>query len=215
MLRYTAADLPEGSPAPVQTIDVDAGEARYHLDLQWSQHRYTGEAATDDVQPHEELKLCVRRIAGLETLSSEPGVLEMSDLKSIYLGDDGGLIHADAGESTPSTPVAYPFASVTPSTNLGLYFEVYQLMLGADDQVHFTVEYEVERNAGRGKNKQTSASTSYSGDSRRAQESIALDLSEYGEQGSLAIRVTVTDDISKQTVTRVIQFDLAEALEAR
>ncbi len=207
MLRYTAVDLPKGSPAPVQTFDVIAGDSTYHLSMQWSQHRYS-DTATGEVEPHEELKLGMQHIQDLGALSSMNDVLEMSDLKPVYLSEDNGVFLAETDEGSSAAPPAYPFMTITQDTQLGLYFELYHLAFGSDDQTHFTVEYEVERDARRTRKKQTSASSSYTTETRTAKEYIALDLGEYGDRGTLDIRVTVTDDVTKQSVTREISFNL-------
>lgn len=211
MLRYTAVDLPKGSPAPVQTFDVVSDDTTYHLSMQWSQHRYSTDTASGEVEPHEELKLGMQHLKNLGALSSENGVLEMSDLKPVYLGEDNSYFLAETDGNGPAIPPAYPFLTITQDTQLGLYFELYELAFGPDDKTHFTVSYQIERDARRTRKKQTSASSSYTTETRVAKEYIALDLGEFGDRGTLNIRVTVTDDVTKQSVSREISFNLTGA----
>ncbi len=207
-IRYSAADLPVGSPAPIQSFDVEPVEDTFHLSMQWGQHHLLDDHQSGDIQRGEEYKLGIQHINGLAALNNDESALEMSDLKPVYLNEDGGVFMAETDSS--SAPAAYPFATITPETTLGLYFEVYHLAFDADDQTHFTVEYEVVRDAEkRGGRKLTSASTKYTNSTRTAREYIAIDLSDYGDKGALDIRVTVEDDVTGQQVERVIQFELA------
>ena len=212
LLRYAASDLPQGSPAPVQALDIEGVHDQYHLSVQWGQYRLLENTENGEVAAGEEFKLGVQRINGLGALSNDESRLEMSDLKPVYLDDDGGIFLAEAeGENGPA---AYPFTTITAQTNLGLYFEIYHLAFGDDDQAHFTVEYEVIRDASRrNARKLTSASTPYTSDERTAKEYIALDLSEYGDRGSVDIRLTVTDDVTDRQVERTISFNLASVRE--
>ena len=211
-LRYAASDLPQGSPAPVQAIEVDGGRDQYHLSVQWGQYHLLENSENGEVTAGEEFKLGVQRISGLNALSNDESRLEMSDLKPVYLDDDGGIFFVEAGDE--NGPAAYPFMTITAETNLGLYFEVYHLAFGDDDQAHFTVEYEVIRDATqRNERKLTSASTPYTSDKRTAKEYIALDLSEYGDRGSVDIRLTITDDVTGRQAERTISFNLASVRE--
>ena len=208
-LRYAAADLPIGAPAPVQSFEVDAPESSYHLSMQWGQYDLVEDDA-GQVERGEEFKLGVQRINRLSALSADESRLEASDLKPVYLSEDGLVFFAEPDSA--QAPSAYPFTTITAETSLGLYFEVYHLAFDSDDLAHFTVEYEVIRDADRrGGRKLTSASTPYTSASRTAKEYIAVDLSEYGDKGTLDIRVTITDDVTGQEVERIIQFNLAKS----
>jgi len=54
----------------------------------------------------------------------------------------------------------------------------------------------------------TSAQSPYTGASRKAEEFIALDLSEIGSARAIEIVVRVTDETTGQTVERAIPFTL-------
>jgi hypothetical protein len=81
------------------------------------------------------------------------------------------------------------------------------------------VEYDVMRQAERGriarlfrgdKEDRTTASTTYEGDSRRAQEQILIDLSEWpeDESGTLTVTVRIMDEVTGQQVERAIDFEV-------
>ena len=209
-LSYLASDLEKGAAAPIQSYDLELEETVKHLSLQWTQHRYVGGEGTGDVEEREVLKVGVQHMRDVDPLSVEPGLLEMSDLKPVYLGDDLAFFALrDNDEDT--RPPAYPFTTITSETPLGLYFEVYELFYGAGDQARFTVEYEVSNDARRRRDrKTTSATTSYTVESRTAREFIAIDLSEYNNEGPILIRLKVTDETSGQQVERDVSFTLVE-----
>ena len=101
------------------------------------------------------------------------------------------------------------------TSSLALYFEVYHLTFGADDQTHFMVEYEVTRREKRGgiagllgksKNAVTSARTHYTGHARTTREYILLDSEDWEGEGSLTITVRVTDETTGQQIERAIEF---------
>ena len=208
-LTYIASNLEQGAPAPVQSFDIPLTDSLAHLSLQWSQHRFRQNEDTGDVDVLEGLKVGTQKIGHLTPLSTDAGVLEMSDPKPIYLGEDNGVFYAaDNGDAAPP---AYPYTTITSQTPLGLYFEVYELAYDADDQARFTVEYEIVRDARRRRDrKTTSATISYTSESRTAREYIALDLSDYRSEGPVDVRLTITDDVSQQKVERSLQFILSE-----
>ena len=207
-LNYLATDLPEGAAAPVQTLEVLGSTAPYHLSVQWDQFLARIDEASGDVSQGTYLRTGVERLDGLRPLRSDPLALEMSDLKPINLDEDAATLIQQADEAGEAmTP--YPFASLTPATPLGLYFEVYHLTFGDDDRVHYTVEYEVVGAPAGRRVTLTSAQSPYDGPSRKAEEFLALDLSEIGSVRAIEIVVRVTDDTTGQTVERTIPFTLA------
>ena len=103
-----------------------------------------------------------------------------------------------------------------PELPLGLYFEIYHLAFGDDDQTHYTIAYEIARSQkqgllrflGRGEQERTTAQTPYTGQSRTARETIVLDMSEWEGEGELEVRVQITDDVTGREVERVLVFEL-------
>lgn len=208
-LTYLASNLEEGSSAPIQSLQVELKKALPRLSLQWNQYTYQ-QSETGDIQARNELKIGVQHIDDLRPLSNEAGVLEMSDPKPVYLGNDDLAVYFD--ESDENAPPAYPFTTLTAETPLGLYFEVYELFYGEDNLAHFTVEYEVTRGARRRNNRNTtSATASYTSSTRTSREFIAIDLTESDFEGPLDIRLRITDEISQQQVERTLRFILSRA----
>ena len=207
-LHYLAADLSAGVAAPVQTLEVLGSTAPYHLSIQWDQFLVKIDEASGEVNKGLYLQTGVERLDGLSPLRSDPSVLEMSDLKPINLDENAATLVRQADEAGEAqTP--YPFATLTPETPLGLYFEVYHLTFGDDDRAHYIVEYEIVGDPTGRRVQLTSAQTPYSGGSRKAEEFIALDLSEIGSARAIEIVVRVTDETTGQTVERAIPFTLA------
>ncbi|MDX1548338.1 MAG: hypothetical protein R3247_15170, partial [Rhodothermales bacterium] len=201
-VRYLAAEAENA--APVQVLDVAGGQAVNHLTFQWDQYTLAGGTAAADADAGAYLRTGVHRVERLAPLRANPAVLEMSDLKPVALGDDFVLYDA-GGPGEEGAPVPYPRTTLTPETPLGLYFEIYHLAFGPDDQTHYTVAYDVVRPGGR----TTSARSTYAGTERTARELIGIDLREYDRPGPLEIIVRVTDDTTGQTMERAVAFDLA------
>lgn len=208
-LSYLASDLERGSSAPIQSIKVPLNKVLQRLSLQWNQYNFK-QTEAGDIEALDELKVGVQHLTNLRPLSSEAGVLEMSDPKPVYLGNEDLTVYFEEGKE--NVPPAYPFTTITPETPLGIYFEVYELFYDADNQTHFTVEYEVTRQARRRRGQETtSATTSYTTSTRTAREFIAIDLTDSDGEGPLDIRLRITDAVSQQHVERTIRFVLSDA----
>ena len=205
-LSYLASNLEEGASAPIQSIHVDLDDVLPRLSLQWNQYRFQ-QSEAGDIEVLEELKVGVQHLNDIRPLSNEAGVLEMSDPKPVYLGNNDLVVYFQEGENNEPPP--YPFTTITPETPLGLYFEVYELFFGADNLAHFTVEYEVTR-SGRRRQNTTSATTTYTSAHRTAREYIALDLTASDDEGPLDIRLRITDEVSQQQVERTVRFILLD-----
>ncbi len=113
----------------------------------------------------------------------------------------------------------YPFDTLEKQTPLLLYFEVYHLAFGPDDQTQYTVAYEVRRKKGRGgllrflggpEEEGTAAQTDYTGVSRTAKEAILLDFTDWEGRGALEITVRVTDRVTGRQVERAIPMKLVK-----
>ena len=205
VLNYLATDLPKGAASPVQTLEITGVKAPYHISMQWDQYFVRVDEATSEVDQGVYLQTGVERRAGLMPLRNDPQVLEMSDLKPIHLDAEAATLVQRAGDAEEA-PTPYPFAAISSETPLALYFEIYHLAFGDDDQTHYTIEYEVISNPDSRRLKQTSARTSYSGASRKAEEFIALDLSDLGSARRHEIIVRIIDEVTNQTVERKVSF---------
>lgn len=194
-----------------QLYTLPGGTGTYHLAAQWDQQVVvlSGDRVAE-VGPV--VKREVVLLDSLQALQAGGEALEMSDLKPLLLEEDDGAPVIDAQMATP-----YPFRRVTNELPLALYFELYGLTFGADDRVHYTVEYEVEREQGgalrflrRGGDETTSARTSYTASSRQTDELVLLDLAAWDGTGALQVTIRVTDETTGQQVERSLDFNLVE-----
>ena len=193
---------------PVRIFVVRGDTATYHLAMQWDQQwTRPNEEQPDALLPGARLKLGTQRIDTVQALYSLGHRLEMSDLKPLLRSREEAL----------ETDPPYPYAHLTPSTPLALYFELYHLTFGADDQTHYLIEYEVSRSRSKGGllrlpgprvDQRTTAQTTYSGNSRTAKEYIALDLSTWQGRGNVDITIRATDETSGAQVARTITFTM-------
>ena len=202
--RYT---IP-ASGQTLQTLVLQGDTATYHVTAQWD----ASAAGTPSTAPR--LRTGVFRAEGLHPLNDDAATLEMSDLKPVFASAETDVIRqTGADDRLDLTP--YPFTTFVPDAAPSLYFEIYHLTFGADDQTHYTIEYEVVRRTARllgllgTKEERTLARTSYTGRSRTVREFITVDLSQWEQGGeSLSIIIRITDDTTGRQVERHIDFSL-------
>ena len=199
----------EGGTIEAQSYAVSGDTGVYHLRLQWQQHLAHRAANSDDsVKVGPRIKVQAARFDSLRALQAQPGGLEMSDLKP--------LSHAPSDSLPEAQP--YPFEEWKTDKPLLLYFEVYHLTFGANDQTRYTVEYTIERRAerrglrgwfGGDERRRTTTVTTNTGAARRASEYILLDLEEKiaDRSGTIRVTVRVTDEVSGQQVERSVKFE--------
>lgn len=187
---------------PAQTFVARGDTGRYHLAMQWDVYwAGVGEA----VQRGPRVKLGSYRIDALEALRSDPRHLEMSDLKPLRVLDEAHPLDATA---------PYPQGRLAPGVALALYFELYHLAFGPDDQTHYRIAYEVRRTGsvegGRTRTPRslTASETSYTGSSVTAQETILLDLRDLDEDGAFELTVRATDETTGRTIARTLAFEV-------
>lgn len=192
---------------------------RYHVSMQWDRiidgsplASRNGEDGDD-----ESLGRSVVWKDSLKALSSDPGVLEMSDLKPVVLPREEYL-QDGLSKATP-----YPSRTIDPSQDLAFYFEVYHLNFGKGDQTHWRTEYEVEYRVRRGfagrvfgpnyKVERTSTDAESVGSTSRTEEIIYIDLDpdKLMDETPVVITVRVTDEVSGRSVERSLNFELADA----
>ena len=214
--RYILQDLATATDAtlPAQTLALGGDTATYHVGLQWDLYELGAPASEADGQPvGEQLQRGTYRLDSLTALHNSESTLEMSDLMPVVAHAGEDLLADDIYQHRP-----YPFHLVSANTKLGLYFEIYHLgYIG--DETRYTVAYEVNTERRRGllkrlfggeRDDRTGARTTYTGDTRKADEFILIDLSAWREgEGTLEITVRVTDETSGVEVARSITFDLA------
>ena len=198
---------------PPQTLELSGDTATYHVGLQWDLYRLDLSAETGSQPVGEPVQRGTYRLDSLSALNDDEGVLEMSDLVPVVAYEGEDLLADDLYRRRP-----YPFRHIAPDVKLGFYFEIYHLNY-ADEETRYTVAYEVNTKRKRGllkrlfggeRDDRTGARTTYTGNARKAEEFILIDLSEWRQRdGELEITVRVTDETTGAEVARSIEFDLA------
>ena len=193
----------------VHTRTLHGDTALYHLHLQWDLYD-----AAPGIALGTRRRVNVFKADSLVALDPDPARLEMSDLlPSLDLDPE----YRETPEGGVPVVKPYPLPNVTFGAVLALYFEAYHLTFGPDDQTHYTVEFEIERQEKgdvwrmfRPKRERTAASTAYTGDSRTAREYVIVDLSEEEKEGRIKVTVRIIDDTTGRQVERSIEFDFVE-----
>ena len=213
--RYTMRETytPGVAAIPVHSATVRGDTAMYHLALQWDTYMRVG---AEEQPAFSYVKTGTQQADSLQALNAAAGTLELSDPVPLYAAD----LDPNAPIRKDGAFLIKPYLprTITSQTPLALYFEVYHLAFGPDDQTHFTVEYEIARREGGGlarylglrQDEITAVSTTYTGSSRTAKEHIMLDLSEWSGSGPLTITVRVSDETTGQRVERTLDFELEE-----
>ncbi len=216
--RHVLRDLADASDASLKPqMYVARGDTGvYHLAVQWDQYTTTLDERGQPAALGLRVKANTYRADSLRALDNDERVLEMSDLKPmIVLAPDQAVQAGDVLDAA----TLYPFDTLEKQTPLLLYFEVYHLAFGPDDQTQYTVAYEVRRKKGRGgllrflggpEEEGTAAQTDYAGVSRTAKEAILLDFTDWGGRGALEITVRVTDRVTGRQVERMIPMRLVK-----
>ena len=182
----------------IRKVGLQGVAPYFHVALQWDV--YIAEITeAQKVRVGPRIKVGTFAEDTLQVLQSDPEVLEMSDLVPWLVG---------AVPENPDSLVWYPFQAISPETRLGLYFEVYHLAFGEDDRTHYRVEYEIIHLEDQKRIAHIAAHTPYEGTSRKSKEYMELDLSHIQQRGPVRIRVTVTDEVTGQQVSRSIDFNL-------
>ena len=216
--RRLLLDLADASDTSIKPqIYVARGDTGvYHLAMQWDQYTTTLDERGQPIVLGLRVKANTYRADSLQALDPDEGVLEMSDLKPMIVLAPGQAAQA---ADVLDAATLYPFDRLEKQTPLLLYFEVYHLAFGSDDQTQYTVAYEVRRTKGQGgllrflggpRDEGATAETDYTGASRTAKESILLDFSEWEGRGALDITVRVTDRVTGRRVERTMPMTLVK-----
>ena len=206
MIDATPEPTPEPTTEPMsrstrsrkaQTFVVRGDTSLYNVAAEWSQH-WTIEADGGHLGEGAMLKLATLQLDSLRALNGREGRLEMSDLKAVF----------------PSSPeIPYPFEKIEPSNPPDLYFELYHLNYGPDDQTRYTIEYEVTRPSDSARAEagtSTAARTTSTGGERVARERIGLDLETLRDADAIRITVRATDEIGAESIEKSIQFSIVD-----
>ena len=199
------ADLPRGRDAviPAQQTTVRGGTGLYHVALQWDLHRLIRNRE-DQLSTGQRLRVGVLHVDSLTALNASGEVLEMSDLKPVFIWSAVELI----GDSEP-----YPYKQVGTDVPLGMYFEIYHLRYDEEDYTRYSVTYQIARRAEGGRADRqrrapTSVTTVHTGTQSNGHQEVLLDLTDWENAGLVEVRVTLRDLTARRSVTRSIEFEL-------
>ena len=193
-----------------QTISLKGDTGLYHIAVQWDQvvAQLDDEGTPVDTGPR--VKANVFRQDSLQALQTR--FLEMSDLKPMVIMEADQL--STSSELAVNEPIVYPAPTIKNDRPIILYFELYNLTFGEDDQTQYSIEYTIEEmrgsklRLGRRRTASTSFKSTEQGADRNTSEQLILDLSEWRGEGDIQITVTVTDEHSRQSVIRTIRYTL-------
>lgn len=205
------AQVDDNVLVPEHPVALRGIEDSFHLAMEWNQYTLRREE-NGNVSADRHLRASVARSDSLRPLNSDPGVLEMSDVVPLVVVDESGLA---AGSDDRFVGQPYPLSQIDSKMPLALYFEVYHLTYGPDERTRYTIDYQIERRTERGglaglfrgdDEQRTTTQTTREGASRRAEESLMIDLGDWNGEGLLRITVRVTDQASDQQVERSLDF---------
>lgn len=202
--------------AHVFGLTLPSSDEKHHLALQWDQFLVPANRSLHDSTAWIPARSGTHWTDSLRALPASPGRLVLSDLVPLHADSlpSTAAVRAD----TTFTVSPYPFRTLSPDTKLAFYVEAYHLAFDATDQTRYTVTYEVRRHTPADDRAPrtseaatlTTASTSYTGSARTAQEYVLLDPSNWAvEGGILQVTVRITDDVTGQSAARAVTFDLA------
>ena len=194
--KHYLTDANTLDPLPVRSLSLIGEEPLFNLTLHWEQRwTITEKNEEESMLPGVLVKFKSHVMDSVQALHADGEVLEVSDLKVLRY-EEGALLE----DASP-----YPYPTLTDSTQIALYFEVYNLAYSADDRTAYTVSYEVNTPKEKAR-EATQVSTSYEGDSRTTQEYIIPDLSREDVSRGVEIVLTIKDDLTGEQRRRVVQF---------
>lgn len=199
---------------------ITVNEDLYHIAIQWDRHDIRNQGTVD--QLGEQTGRQSVRLDSLQALSSDPGQLEMSDLRPMVVPDGSEIDPANPMENAEP----YPFSTLAADNSLLLFFEVYHLTYNSQEQTRYEVSYEVLRETDDGGGflgiggsdvKRTVSTSLYTADSRTDTEVVRLDLGDASPEKTQPVQVNVRikDEVSGQKVERQLNFRLQPSRESR
>ena len=199
-----------------QTAIVRGDSGLYHIAIQWDQFvALLDETGTPrEIGPH--VKANVYRQDSLQSLISDGVTLEMSDLKPMVI--PAMTSQDELTRELFATAIPYPSTRIKRDTPIILYFELYHLAFNNEDLTRYSIEYTIEQTPGgglrlgRGRQAGTSFKSTQEGSTRTSAEQLVIDLSEWRGRGEIDITVTVTDEITRQQVSRSLSYTLTDEL---
>jgi hypothetical protein len=183
----------------------------FHVAVQWDLYAMFPEEDRRSIPLGPLVKRHVFKADTIEALRTDE--LEMSDLKPVHY-PAGAMMDLD--EEIARTAAGYPYDRVSADMPIALYFEIYNLRYGANDQARYSVEYEVARPAGfdvlgRARSgERTTARTTYTADESRTSQLIIPDTEAWRAGGLLEIVVRVRDEVAGTVRERSIAFTIPD-----
>lgn len=179
------------APEP-RTFTTTIDSSMMHVAVQWDQH-WTKPGPDNALLPGATLKIGTHVIDSVMAFQNDGRELEISDLKPLTLNSGEDIQNAKP----------YPYAQLSASSSLAIYFEIYNLAFNPEDRTRYTVEYRVSS----GDQRRVGATSTYESDSRTAIEYIMLDLSTWERDGPLIVTVHARDNVTELSVERSIAFE--------
>ncbi len=196
-----------------QTFTVDSLSAA-HIALQVDQHvAFFREGPPVRVLRGRRMKIGVHDPEPVVPLNDDRRRLEMSDIRPFF---NPLPVEAVAALDDPLDGAhPFPYRFVPAVGSLILTFDIYHLLLGADDMARYDIEYEVARRTrqgglagfiGRTRQDRTSARTRHEHPARNVGEMIVLDPAEWIDEPEIVVVVRITDQVGRATIERELRF---------
>jgi len=192
--RYYRLPAAMTGTLPVHTWESELNGDIQNLAMQWQQY-WAEQAGDGRYEPTATLGIGVISLDSIKALHSEGLRLEMSDIRPITVPN----------AARPNLITPYAGTEITPDLSLGLYFELYHLAYGDDEQTRYEVSYTIRSMDDR-RPQTVSAATTFEGSSRVAQEQLMIDLTTWHEPGPVTITVRATDLVQGVARERSVDF---------
>lgn len=194
--KHYLTDAGAKDKLPVKSISILGDTALLNLTLHWEQ-RWTIPGPEEESLrlPGALLKFRSQVVDSIQALHADGEVLEVSDLKVLHFRE-GTLPY----EGDP-----FPYEVLDDTTQIAVYFEVYNLAYQAEDRTEYTITYAVNESKEK-KSRGTTASTSHVGDNRNTEEYIVPDLSKVDVSKGVEIVLTIRDDVTGEERQRLVRF---------
>ena len=194
-IRMRKYSVPVGTRGllPVHTWVSQEFDVELKLALQWEQS-WTVVDSTGLRIPGATLGIGTLSLDSMQALDATGNTLELSDIRPMLIPKNGDLNNA----------LPYAADTISTSSRLALYFELYHLSFGDDDKTHYTIEYRISAPG----EIPIAANTVYEGTTRVVREQLALDVSGWSKPGPIAITLEAMDNVTGEVVSRTTPFTL-------
>lgn len=201
-LSLTGIDRDRTSYLEPRTYVARGDTALFHFAAQWNLHAVSEDAQGRLRLRDEPVLTYFARFDSIPTLSTDPAVLEMSDLKAILVEESRGLstLDPDVAIDLPGLPVPI----LGKGNTLALYFEVYHLQPNPAGESRFEVTYQVSRP---GAPVPLTTSTSlYTADGTAAREAVTVDLARQRNVDEAEVTLLITEPATGRSTSRKVRI---------